>query len=164
MFTMRCSYNFVKIRIKSSHILQMKLAQLDLRCLMSSTPNEAEQSSFDANPKTANKCVVCGNVQGLWACDAFKKLNPSDRYKKVKEAKLCFLCLRSKHPAKDCKMKECGIDGCQKRHNRLLHRSDPPSKLKTKTTETVETHASVSFTILVSYQSVKLNYQTKVTD
>ena len=71
------------------------------------------------------------------------KLNTIDRYKKVKDAKLFFLCLRSGHPVKECKMKECGIDGCQKRHNRLLHRSESSSKPITKTTETVETHASV---------------------
>ena len=61
----------------------------------------------------------------------------------MKDAKLCFLCLRSGHSLKECKMKECGIDGCEKRHNRLLHRSELSSKPITKATETVETHASV---------------------
>ena len=60
----------------------------------------------------------------------------------MKDTKLCFLCLRSGHPVKDCKMKECVIDGCQKRHNRLLHRSESFKKPATKATETVETHAS----------------------
>ena len=46
-------------------------------------------------------------------------------------------------PVKDCKMKECGIDGCQKRHNRLLHRTDNHQNPSKTSTETVETHASV---------------------
>ena len=41
-------------------------------------------------------------------------------------------------------MKECGIDGSQKRHNRLLHRSESSLKPLTKAIETVKTHASVS--------------------
>ena len=110
---------------------------------MSATPNEAEQSSFNSKSKPTNKCVVCENAHGLWACDAFKKLNTIDRYKKVKDTKLCFLCLLSGHPVKECKMKECGIERCQKRHNRLLHRSESSSKPITTATETVETHASV---------------------
>ena len=114
---------------------------------MFSTPIEAEQSSFNANSKPTNNCVVCGNMHGIWGCDAFKKLNTIDRYKKVKDAKLCFLCLRSGHPVKECKRKSCGIDGCQKRHNRLLHRSESSSKLTTKATEKVETHASVGLNI-----------------
>ena len=40
-------------------------------------------------------------------------------------------------------MKDCRIDGCQKQHNRLLHRSESSSKPFTKATETVETHVSV---------------------
>ena len=128
---------------------------------MSATPNEAEQSSFNANSKPTNKCVVCGIAHGLWACDAFKKINIIDRYKKVKAAKLCFLCLLSGHHVKECKMKECVIDGCQKRHNRLLHRSESSSKLITKATETVETHTSVGlnkFGILLVNEVELSNY------
>ena len=66
---------------KNSHSLQVKRAQLDLRCpprlLM-------QQSSFNANTKPTNKCVVCGNAHELSACDAFKTVNPTDRNKKLK--------------------------------------------------------------------------------
>ena len=89
---------------------------------ISATANETGLSTFNSNPKGPIKCVVCSNTHGLWACDAFKKLTPVDRYKRVKENKLCFLCFRGGHAVKDCKMKECGIDGCKRRHNRLLHR------------------------------------------
>ena len=88
---------------------------------ISATANETGLSTFISNPKGPIKCVVCGNSHGLWACDAFKKLTPIDRYKRVKENKLCFLCFRGGHAVKDCKMKECGIDGCKRQHNRVLH-------------------------------------------
>ena len=122
---------------------------------MSATANETGLSTFNSNPKGPIKCVVCSNTHGLWACDAFKKLTPIDRYKKVKENKLCFLCFRGGHAVKDCKMKECGIDGCKRHHNRLLHRPEEPKISNTTSTEIVETHASVSlntFGILPVYK------------
>ena len=111
---------------------------------ISATANETGLSTFISNPKCPIKCVVCGNSHGLWACDAFKKLTPIDRYKRVKENKFCFLCFRGGHAVKDCKMKECGIDGCKRQHNRLLHRPEETKSSNTTATEIVETHASVN--------------------
>ena len=122
---------------------------------MSATANETGLSTFNSNPKGPIKRDVCGNTHGLWACDAFKKLAPVDRYKKVKENKLCFLCFRGRHAVKDCKMKECGIDGCKRRHNRLLHQPEETIKSNTTSTEIVEIRASVSlnpFGILPVYK------------
>ena len=69
---------------------------------------------------------------------------------------MCFLGFRGGHAVKDCKMKECGIDGCRRRHNnRLLHRPEEPKGSNTTSTEIVETHASVSlnnFGILLVYK------------
>ena len=63
------------------------------------------------------------------------------------------------HAVKDCKMKEFGIDGCKRRHNRLLHRPEENKLHNTTSTETVEFHASVSmstFGVLLVYE-VKLS-------
>ena len=52
-------------------------------------------------------------------------------------------------------MKECGIDGCKRQHNRLLHRPEETKSSNTLSTEIVETHASVSlntFGILPVYK------------
>ena len=122
---------------------------------MSASANETGLSTFNSNPKGRIKCVVCGNTHGIWACDAFKKLAPIDRYQKVKENKMCFLCFRGGHAVKDCKMKDCGIDGCKRRHNRLLHQPEDLKSFNTTSTEILETHASVSantFGILPVYK------------
>ena len=111
---------------------------------MSATANETGLSTFNSIPKGPIKCVVCGNTHGIRACDAFKKLAPIDRYKKMKENKLCFLCFRGGHAVKDCKMKDGGIDGCQRRHNRILHQPEETKSPNTTSMEIVETHASVS--------------------
>ncbi len=57
----------------------------------------------------------------IWKCEQFKKLTIPERYEKVKQLKLCFSCLAGNHRIKDCKARACGVYGCQKRHNRLLH-------------------------------------------
>ena len=88
--------------------------------------HQSFSSQTDQNPPIT-KCGLCSEKHPLWACAQFKKLSPKDRYEKVKAFKLCFLCLRGGHPVKDCKLKECGIDGCDKRHNRMLHIKVPNS-------------------------------------
>ena len=40
----------------------------------------------------------------------------------VKKANRCFLCLGSGHRSSECQSKPCDIDGCGRRHNKLLHR------------------------------------------
>ena len=84
----------------------------------------------------------------------------------MKESKFCFLCFRGGHAVKDCKMKESGIDGCKRRHNRLLHRSEGNEIPDTTSTETVETHANVSlntFGILPVYEVEHSNNSKRVT-
>ena len=114
------------------------------RLSMCATANETGLSTFNSNPKGLIKCVVCGKTHELWVCDAFRKPTLIERYKKGKENKLCFLCFRGGHAVNDRKMKECGIDGCKRRHNKFLHRPKESKNSKETSTEIVETHASVS--------------------
>ena len=133
---------------------------------MFTTTNESGLRTINSCSKTPSKCAVCGNAHGFWACKAFKKLTLIERYKKVKESKFCFLCSCGGHAVKDCKKKESGIDGCKRRHNRLLHRSEGNKIPDTTSTETVETHASVSlntFGILPVYELEHSNKSKRVT-
>ena len=50
-------------------------------------------------------------------------MNFENRWKRAKEAKLCYRCLKSNHIGKKCRFQgKCNINGCEKTHNRLLHR------------------------------------------
>ena len=83
-------------------------------------------SNFEAvvsDKKSTNECPLQDGVHHIWQCKAFKKKSIDDRYKTVKEKKLCFSCLKSNHQIKDCKTRKYGIDGCEKVHNRLLHKA-----------------------------------------
>ena len=47
--------------------------------------------------------------------------NVNDRYAAVRKQRLCYGCLGKGHAIKDCKVNACGLNGCTKKHNRLLH-------------------------------------------
>lgn len=68
------------------------------------------------------KCVCCEKSgHPLFKCQKFIELNVTQRSKVVKEAHLCYNCLKS-HKGKDCTWKGCQV--CNKKHNTLLHRSN----------------------------------------
>ena len=73
----------------------------------------------------AQKCALCSGVHSLYQCDSFAALNPRDRLAKVRQKRLCFICLRSGHRSNDCRFKhiQCTVPGCSKRntHNTLIH-------------------------------------------
>ncbi len=67
-------------------------------------------------------CVVCQRQHILFHCDSFKAMRPQARFDVVNDNKLCFLCLRSGHFAKDCrKQYTCAVLGCGKRHTKFIH-------------------------------------------
>ncbi|XP_011701189.1 PREDICTED: uncharacterized protein LOC105457924 [Wasmannia auropunctata] len=69
--------------------------------------------------KVSRGCIICKNKQHpLYTCDRFRKLSVPERIEMIKDAKLCFNCLRS-HRGIPCKFSNCTI--CQRRHNTLLH-------------------------------------------
>ena len=75
------------------------------------------------NDQENSNCRVCGKVNKLWNCEVFQRMNIENRWVKAKEAKLCFRCLKSNHIGSKCRFQgKCGINGCEKTHNRLLHR------------------------------------------
>ncbi|XP_071580875.1 uncharacterized protein [Temnothorax nylanderi] len=68
---------------------------------------------------SSRNCIVCKTKKHpLYLCDTFKKLPVPKRIETVKNAKICYNCLRS-HRDTPCKFSNCTI--CQKRHNTLLH-------------------------------------------
>ena len=58
----------------------------------------------------------------LQNCPTFKGLSVPEILERVKEHGLCFRCF-GRHWANKCRSaKQCGINGCSKLHNELLHR------------------------------------------
>lgn len=67
----------------------------------------------------SNSCVACkGKQHPFYLCSSFKQMPVQKRIETVKNAKVCYNCLRS-HRDKPCRYTSCTI--CHKRHNTLLH-------------------------------------------
>lgn len=87
-----------------------------------------------------NNCVACKNKQHpLFKCDKFKQLTIPKRIELVKNAMLCYNCLRS-HRGKACNYTNCTI--CHKRHNTLIHLGkSTTSKADTTDRKTIQNEA-----------------------
>ncbi|KAJ8914829.1 hypothetical protein NQ315_014841 [Exocentrus adspersus] len=64
-------------------------------------------------------CPVCQKEHRIYNCTEFLSLTVIDRFKKVRELKLCVNCLRKNHMTKDCRVGGCRK--CNGRHNSLVH-------------------------------------------
>ena len=113
----------------------------------SSNVNVACARGTDGTTSTImSKCPYCGNANHRsWQCATFKTMNTDDRWEVVRTAKLCFRCLRGGHTSRRCpaKIGECGRDGCQRLHNRLLHSSSGCERSDTEK-PVQEAHAHVT--------------------
>ena len=62
----------------------------------------------------------------LSQCNIFKRLSNNEKYKIVRDNKLCISCLSNKHMLKDCQSH--GYKICGKWHHTLIHRNRDPSR------------------------------------
>ena len=78
-----------------------------------------------AKPKPVDhplSCLHCEKDHNLEDCEDFKKLSAEERTRFAIKLYLCFVCLRPKHSARDCRCrKACSISGCPYFHHILLH-------------------------------------------
>ena len=93
----------------------------------SGSTEKVKTSTFVANDQgkttsSSNKrCPLKDWEHKIWMCSKFRQKTVNERYETLKKLKLCFCCLNSLL-IKDCKSERvCGVNGCTKKHNRLLH-------------------------------------------
>ena len=105
-----------------------------------SNTEKVKTSTFAANEQNKStsaptkQCPLKDGDHKIWMCTKFKQQGINERYETLKKYKLCFCCLNS-HLMKDCKSdRVCGVNGCTKKHNKLLH-SDSSKTEKDKKSE-----------------------------
>ncbi|OXA42556.1 hypothetical protein Fcan01_22863, partial [Folsomia candida] len=78
-----------------------------------------------------NECSFCGmENHKSYQCRDAKGRNVNDRVLLAIEKKMCLCCLRVGCSSRRCKNKRtCGIENCQKDHNRLFHGALPLREL-----------------------------------
>ncbi|XP_073831631.1 uncharacterized protein [Musca autumnalis] len=68
------------------------------------------------------ECRLCRGQHNLFYCKKFHSMSVPNRWNEVKKLRLCFSCLGSGHSTRNCRRrKECHVNGCQRKHNKLLH-------------------------------------------
>ena len=79
----------------------------------------------DAKPQQ-RKCALCSKEHPEVKCPTLLAASVEQRWDLVKAKKVCFGCLRGAHMRRQCtRFSKCGVDGCDKGHNYLLHCSTP---------------------------------------
>ena len=88
----------------------------------SKTSNFSASSNVKETKQTqSDHCPLADDTHKIWNCSLFKNMIVNNRYAAVRKQRLCYGCLGKGHAIKDCKVNACGINGCIKKHNRLLH-------------------------------------------
>ena len=88
----------------------------------SRSSNVSASSNAKETKQMQNKnCPLADGTHKIWNCPIFKIMNVTDRYAAVRKEGLCYGCLGKGHAFKDWKVHPCGMSGCNKKHNRLLH-------------------------------------------
>ena len=73
------------------------------------------------NTTTLKHCPLKTGDHKPWIRKKLKQRSANERYETLKKLKLCFCCLNS-HMFKDCKLERvCGVNGCTKKHYRMLN-------------------------------------------
>ncbi|XP_065094804.1 uncharacterized protein LOC135715461 [Ochlerotatus camptorhynchus] len=89
--------------------------------------DKATNKKPEASIQTGSErpCVVCQTAgHKPKDCSSFKSKTLEDKWKVAQEVHLCRRCLYP-HGKWPCKASNCGVNGCQQRHHRLLHPGDP---------------------------------------
>ncbi|CAH8678922.1 unnamed protein product [Schistosoma haematobium] len=74
-------------------------------------------------------CVICSDAHEVTSCPQLLSVSHNEKVELLKKFKLCFNCLKPNHRATDCRQPVlCEIDGCKRRHHRILHNTEPDVK------------------------------------
>ncbi|VDP06378.1 unnamed protein product, partial [Schistosoma mattheei] len=88
----------------------------------------ANTSEFDVTPYVRPRtlglsCLLCTGNHPLDQCEGFRDKSVSERIEFVSKKKLCNVCLKANHIARNCRApRSCAVEGCGWRHHTLLHK------------------------------------------
>ena len=101
------------------------------RAAPSAPPPMKERKDFKRNVYATSRvinseqlvvCPCCSKSHTIAACPEFVKLPIPDRWNRVEERTLCFLCLKGDHQIKECRSDvKCSVGKCERKHHPLLH-------------------------------------------
>ena len=114
------------------NLLKWLETQTRLRRIAGKNTRSPEQSQiapdgFSSNVATTSKevstelkCLLCSTAgHGLKNCPAYLRLSLHDRWEKLKSLRACFICLKTRHLARDCTASHCEV--CSGPHHKTIH-------------------------------------------
>ena len=86
------------------------------------------RSFFGTGDKRDRPCKVCNQKHPVWKCEVLKGMENKKKWETAKKLGLCYCCLGKGHLSETCHWsRECGIDGCQEHHHRIVHQEKSPT-------------------------------------
>jgi hypothetical protein len=116
--TLQQLYMFLEHRCNALESLQNKTTMHEQR-QESVRPNDNKSTSYNYN-SVKQQCPLCNDSHVVFQCHKFKQLSNQERYKVVKDHRLCINCLSHEHMVRECKSSRCKT--CGRWHHTLLHR------------------------------------------
>ncbi|XP_070071080.1 uncharacterized protein [Drosophila takahashii] len=99
-----------------------------LKSILHSSKNETKVNKME--------CYQCQGEHYLYTCEHYLKAEIPEKWKMIKDLRLCFGCLRRGHTLQACKYKrECKKNGCKKNQHTSLHSEDPQKEEKVEPKE-----------------------------
>jgi len=117
--TLQQLYTFLKHRCNTLESVSTKTKTNEQR-----QASEKKMSQLYVSVKPM--CEVCKDSHTVSQCSIFKQLSNNEKYKIVKNNKLCINFESNKHTIKDCQSHGCKI--CGKWHHTLIHRNKDLSR------------------------------------
>ena len=119
---------------------------------MDNTMDNTIDNTTDITRK-APECAVCHGKHSTTKCRTLLRMGHNERFSKVRELNLCFVCLKPGHGSRVCKVdRRCEVSGCQRRHATLLHGAPWPSSSNMDTS-----HVGLQHTRIVQAGSTQDN-------
>lgn len=149
--TYKCNQPPCSIEVFS---MWLKQKAITYASILTKPPNIGSSSkrepkhSFNLHQERSTHCLICSNNCDSPAdCIKFKELSINEKWNTIRRLQICRTCL-GQHFRKRCTVDTCcGVDGCEFRHNKILHSSKKETQGKSVESEQKEplnVHAGVT--------------------
>uniref|UniRef100_A0A336M4E2 CSON011956 protein n=1 Tax=Culicoides sonorensis TaxID=179676 RepID=A0A336M4E2_CULSO len=103
------------------------------------------QRNHSPTDENRYSCPICDkNCKSASECDKFMNSDRNKRWELARYARLCRMCLQT-HQGSCSSNQICGVDGCMRRHNKLLHPNNSKVTNPPVTTNSVEIQTESNF-------------------
>ncbi|XP_065356286.1 uncharacterized protein LOC135950683 [Calliphora vicina] len=96
--------------------------------------------------RESNSALYVKKITKYMIVIKFLNFKVDERWAMVKKLHACFSCLNIGHSTRECRNKKiCSVEGCQRKHNKLLHKRTPiaPVPVQPNTSNTSEPNHNV---------------------